>query len=757
MNQKKNSLIILFLLLVGLLTAQEKNITQLEKLFKNPPRKHKIYMNIHERLDYEPEFYNEIIQRNLGGVVLNTGGKGDQDVTIKQPVDELKEGERNFAHPDYLSHKEGFMKTLKDIQWLKENGLGVWLYDELGYPSGSAGGKVIQGNPEFQPEIISCTFKKEITGPEKITVSAQLGDVFACYAIPVNNDSPDLDRQVHLASKLTGNTLNWEVPEGKWLVLYLEKHYSDTWKRHGVYRENVNLLNADATRKFIQVTHQQYANYFGDALGKNVDAVFTDEPQLSSAEPWGKLAKTETYSAVPYVAELPARFLKDKGYQLETALPAIYIDSEKVGMKYRYDFYDVVTDLIAENYYGEIQQWCQNHGIASAGHMVLEESLILHILFSGSMIKNWQKMDIPGIDFLGCVESIAFELDGWKQPADRDFMNKLVSSVAHLTGKQCFSESYGFANHLCHTKEFLSHAKSLAAWQYAGGIDLINTYTIGSVLTTEEHAELSEYTGRLDFLSTMGIEATETALLIPETSIWATNNLPEGGRFNSYFENNDEAVRIDENFRKLSNEFIYQQREFLYLWEDILNEAEIVDGRLNINEFQFKALVIPDFIMLKKQTLETIEKFADGGGVVVWTGALPQATAEEGHLPDLTEKLKKKIASVSNMIYFPADDSYGPVFKYLDKKVPVPYKWNGDSRLRVQHKQDGDRTIFLLVNPTNDDFTGELQIHSEGKFYTFDPETGESSRLNTTIRNGNNFISQDLPAYSSRFVIVDNL
>ena len=181
---------IYFLFIPVLLMAQELKISQIRKQFKNPPQKHKIYMNIHERLDYKPEFYDELIQRNLGGVVLNTGGNGKEDVKFNKPVSELKEGERNFTHPDYLAHEDGFLKTSKDIKWLSNKGLKVWLYDELGYPSGSAGGKVIDGNPEFQPEIISCSFKQEFTGPGSLEIRARFGDIYSCYAIPVRNNKP---------------------------------------------------------------------------------------------------------------------------------------------------------------------------------------------------------------------------------------------------------------------------------------------------------------------------------------------------------------------------------------------------------------------------------------------------------------------------------------------------------------------------------------------------------------------------------------
>jgi hypothetical protein len=128
-------------------------------------------------------------------------------------------------------------------------------------------------------------------------------------------------------------------------------------------------------------------------------------------------------------------------------LPAFFHPAALVTAKYRYDFYDVQSDLVAENYFGQIERWCRKHGVASSGYMLLEESLRFHVMFSGSMLKNWSRMDLPGIDLLGAApyDSMA----GWNGTAvdvPEDLSCKMASSVAHFTGKQgTFTESFAVA------------------------------------------------------------------------------------------------------------------------------------------------------------------------------------------------------------------------------------------------------------------------------------------------------------------------
>jgi len=65
-------------------------------------------------------------------------------------------GDEPWNNPTYLDDPGQFARLRETVERLRHQGLCVWLYDELGYPSCSAGGRVLEGHPEFQVEVIGC-------------------------------------------------------------------------------------------------------------------------------------------------------------------------------------------------------------------------------------------------------------------------------------------------------------------------------------------------------------------------------------------------------------------------------------------------------------------------------------------------------------------------------------------------------------------------------------------------------------------------
>lgn len=94
--------------------------------FQNPDLHLRMNRNLHN-FPYDNEQQDSLIESTLangwGGFALNT------------PLDE------------YLSEK-GLEATLSLCKKAKEKGMDLWLYDELGYPSGNAGDRVINENPD---------------------------------------------------------------------------------------------------------------------------------------------------------------------------------------------------------------------------------------------------------------------------------------------------------------------------------------------------------------------------------------------------------------------------------------------------------------------------------------------------------------------------------------------------------------------------------------------------------------------------------
>ena len=306
----------------------------------------------------------------------------------------------------------------------------------------------------------------------------------------------DLTSRVDLTDKASVGRFTWQIPKGDWTVFLFERFQPETWRRHNIPRRNVNILDRGAIARFIELTHDRYRVELGTQLSQ-IDAFFTDEPQFGSAEHWGG-GLPHNVPMVQWCDELPEAFRAKTGYEVTESLPALFASVGPATAKYRHDFYDVQSDLVANNFFGQIEQRCREMGVPSSGHMLLEESLLFHLMFSGSMLKNWAHMDLPGVDLLGATPY--HTMAGWNGsvvPVPEDYACKMASSVAHLLRKKgTFTESFALGE-----QANVRQVKGVTAWQYAGGITHMSTYSIQQSLSAEDYAAFSDFAGRLGYLA----------------------------------------------------------------------------------------------------------------------------------------------------------------------------------------------------------------------------------------------------------------
>lgn len=129
---------------------------------------------------------------------------------------------------EYLS-EEWFDRIRFSAETAKELGLEAWLYDENGWPSGYAGGRVPRKNPAFCQTWMLPVSREEIRPGD---------EVLACFE--------------------TANFVRRKNPS-----------YAD-------------LMNPDAVKAFLECTYEAYADKVGDLFGSAIRGIFTDEPQLSN-------------------------------------------------------------------------------------------------------------------------------------------------------------------------------------------------------------------------------------------------------------------------------------------------------------------------------------------------------------------------------------------------------------------------------------------------------------------------------------------
>ena len=133
----------------------------------------------------------------------------------------------NVAFQEYMRSERHWKTLVAGVEACEKLGLVVWLYDEDGYPSGAAGGLVLEENPQFEATEL---------------------------AYDPTRDDPFIIRPAYEHTHASNN-------------YYASRRY-------------VNLIDDRATRCFIAKTHDAYWQRLEPHFGRTIRVTFTDEPSL---------------------------------------------------------------------------------------------------------------------------------------------------------------------------------------------------------------------------------------------------------------------------------------------------------------------------------------------------------------------------------------------------------------------------------------------------------------------------------------------
>lgn len=315
----------------------------------------------------------------------------------------------NVGFENYFENEQKWREFLDFIRACKQLQMRIWLYDEKGYPSGSAGGRVLRANPDLEAKSLCL----------------------------------DADR-----------LFEDRAFEGT--------HASDNYHAR---RRYINLLEREATAKFLETTHEVYRQKLKD-LAWPVEAFFCDESSLMVLN-LGKFpyelpvhdAPDPNKKRLPMIAwskELAGRFNEDQARAVFSSRP----ESRPVKRAY----YQAVANLVSRSFFGEIQDWCHKNRTLSSGHLLWEEDILSHPALYGNALRNILSFDIPGIDVLDGIPESSF-----KHGARAAL---LAASAAMLNGtRRIMTETSDFAQF--HNKQNLttvSECQANAAWQAAFGV-----------------------------------------------------------------------------------------------------------------------------------------------------------------------------------------------------------------------------------------------------------------------------------------------
>ncbi|NLE13905.1 MAG: hypothetical protein GX628_09575 [Clostridiales bacterium] len=647
------------------------------KSFANPDRRNAIYQIIHGAAVNKDraEYYDS---RWFGGIVGN--------VPYTQ---------------DFPNSEDEWNVTAEGIREYIKRGMYTWLYDEKGYPSGTAGGYVTELNPDYVAKGLYCyNHWRKIGGPGIYRADVPGDKLWKALLLPVEGGDP-IDVTYCLNER---GTLYVKVPAGQYYLFMMSirrlfdgTHLTESYSEP---RNYISLSDRNAVREFINCTHENYKKVLGDEFGKGVLAMFTDEPSLVS---WN--IRTGVFPILPWLDSYPADFEAKYGYEFYKACTSVVVRRGNDAVKRRCDFWEFIADTVADSFFGQIQDWCWANNIKSSGHILLEERLQSHVYSYGSFYRSMKRFDWPGIDQLQ-TETGALMYDGAIPIA------RFVASFADISGeKEVFTE---FSDHCVRErgdKAGLDCYYGSVNWHLAMGVNNFTSYYSWDGITEDETRELNRYTARSSGLLKLGSRDSRAAVFYPEAAMWESY-IPSTTAM--AIDTSEPTKALETAFTRASWDLIHRQVDFDYIDCALLLDGEIKDGKLVYRDRVYSALIFPCARVLEEASMAKLLECEAAGIAVLFCGETPKLSRETGGTPqaalDIADAIEK-----GRMAQAPTED-FG---KLLDTRLPeacrtmkIENEKGSYHPMLLSHcrvTEDGERVVYL-ANMDSAPFIGRLTV-----------------------------------------------
>ncbi|MGC8744037.1 MAG: glycosyl hydrolase [Verrucomicrobiia bacterium] len=714
--------------------SSSSNVDDSKSMFKTPPQRTKIYKIVHSLPDSEEarlSLFNKLQTQGFGGIVCNVSFDG------------------------YLTDESKWQSFLNGVKTAKEMGFSMWLYDERGYPSGNAGGLVLKGHSEWEARGL-LIITTNVTAGSAVTFDIPEGKLFYARAfIKERSGALNPNKFFELNNNISNKVLQWNAPPGEYIVYVVVEGnlYEGTHAELNLWQKipYINLLQKEPTERFLKLTHQQYADRLGGNLGQFFEATFTDEPSLMSL-----YLRQMPWTVLPWSDNLPSEFKRRRGYDIMKTIPALFSELDENYKKRRYDFWLTIGELVSENYFGQIRDWCRKHNIESGGHLLAEESIVNHVPLYGDFFRSIQTLDAPGID---CLTSIPSEVP-W-------YIAKLAQSAAQLQGRKIV---------MCETSDHIqtyrpkgdqrpkrivteSEIRGTLNRLFINGVNRITSYYSFAQLTDEQINRLNQWAGRCAIMVESSTVAPQIAVLYPVESLWI--------RFTPshlWTREATQAAKIESIYKSAIDGLFFSQRDFLIIDSNTIEKGLIKDGTLSYNGLKFNIIILPGADTLSLRSWRNLSEFVKSGGMLFILGNLPKNSDQK--FPS-SEVIKLAQSWFNNQIDIlndtaaqsrPLSCKFGKgvvnflpiglesvVADLLEFSKQVKFA-GSHNYLRISKRKIGDNSLFFIINDSDTDWSGRIEFAGCGEGELWNPFDGAVNSV-----SGNSFSNLRIEPYGARF------
>lgn len=487
------------------------------------------------------------------------------------------------------------------VREARKHGMCVWIYDELNWPSGTAGNMVQKIDPEYRGKYLAVE-------------SIPLGEIdWATFVPGAYMIAANVEGGIVTKTRVIEDVAAARALTGPWLLFNCTIRYDEFY---------IDTLSFDAVNCFKHLTYEEYYKRFGEEFGKTIRAVFTDEPSIY----WVSVGYDDWN--LPYTGDYFTTFEAHYGYSPVPMIPYLFYPGPK-SASFRADYWEHAGRLFNERYHANLAAWCREHGVIYTGHNNHEEPLRYQIRFQGDMFGTMRQMDVPGVDHL----QKATLGNNWISIVG----HKICSSEAHFDGKaRCMSESFGVMD----WDTTFQDLKRVVDWQYGLGINMLVPHafyhTISSMTKRESPPSFFyqsphwqdfgcfvDYIRRLENMLVGGRHDCKVAVMYPTSGLWASY---QTDRKTAEFEHTDNFLN------SLCLELIKKQIDFDLVDFLALQQAELKDGMIKLADEAYHVLVVPATSYMRSCEIARLSEIVAAG---VNTTLFHKAMAPlEANLPD---------------------------------------------------------------------------------------------------------------------------
>lgn len=505
-----------------------------------------------------------------------------EEVEIRKQVREMAEKNCKgvMVHPrdgllgGYLnSHWQKTMEWI--IDEAKKQGVKVWLYDELHYPSGPVGGQIFDVCPGTAMQSLELVSESGQKPSETFDKVLEYDGKYLCFNIQYQRQYPDY-------------------------------------------------LNKDDMKEFVRLSYTWYADRFKQDFGTTIPGEFTD----NSCANFGYFRRS-----IPWTGKMPELFREKTGYDLDAVIPSLFLQTENSAL-HRIIFWRFLNDLYLETFIIPIEEECEKNGIGATGHYCIETGVSEHVRQLGDRFDQKQHQQIPGVDMLGHRTWEGLENFPMNTASAMVAMTSSPAYFLHDSSALC--ECLGLSMEWAMT---LAETRRLTGTLAALGIDIFVPHGVYYSIAEHRKRECvpdfyhntmweyfgdwAKWIGKVASLTTHADEhLADIALLYPVTSQQASIEVGVGERWH---DQGERCLKIDRLWSATGNLLVKNAIPFEIISEDILSNAKVCGRELQItlpngNTHKLHTVVLVSSWIIGDKAYAKLQEFAQAGGCILSEG-----------------------------------------------------------------------------------------------------------------------------------------